>query len=98
MKQFETCITSADPIITGAGEKNCRTSEVKIVADERYVDVDCQTGEAREKTSSVLTGDFKTWYRSMSKITYDPPVNGIAHMGVTIDGKFLSEQCAGSQP
>ncbi len=93
MKTFDTCLTTADPVITGAGDKNCRTSDVKTLGDERYVDVVCQTDAGREKTSTVLTGDFATWYRAMSKITFDPPQNGIAHMGVTIDGKFLSADC-----
>jgi hypothetical protein len=29
----------------------------------------------------------------MSKITYDPPKDGFAHLGVTVDGKFLSDDC-----
>ncbi|MFT3731905.1 MAG: DUF3617 family protein [Hyphomicrobium sp.] len=93
MKTFDTCITAADPVITGTGDKNCQTSDVKVLGDERYVDVVCHSDGARQKTSTVLTGDFTTWYRAMSKITFDPPENGLAHMGVTIDGKYLSANC-----
>lgn len=93
MKTFDTCISKADPIVTGIGDKNCTTSEIRVLGDERYVDVICTTEDGKETTSTVLTGDFKTWYRAMSKITFDPPQNGVSHMGVTIDGKYLGPDC-----
>lgn len=93
MKTFQACITAADPIVTGIGEKACKASEVKMIGDERYVTVTCGTAEGKETTSTVLTGDFTTWYRAMSKISFDPPQNGIAHLGATIEGKFLSPSC-----
>jgi hypothetical protein len=98
MKTFDTCITAADPIITGVDDENCKTSDVRAVGDERYVDVACKTEIGRENTSTVLTGDFKTWYRAMSKITFDPPQNGISHMGVTIDAKYLDANCPKAAP
>ncbi|HML28160.1 MAG TPA: DUF3617 family protein [Hyphomicrobium sp.] len=94
MKTFNACITAADPVITGAGNENCKTSQVKVLGDERYVDVVCATRAGKETTSTVLTGNFTTWYRAMSKITFDPPQGGIAHMGVTIDGKYLGPECS----
>lgn len=94
MKSFDSCITAADPVITGAGEKNCTMSNVKRLGNERFVTVVCKTGAGKETTSTVLTGDFTTWYRAMSKITFDPPQGGIAHMGVTIDGKYLGPGCS----
>ncbi len=97
MKTFDTCITNADPVISGVGDKDCKTSPVKTLGDERYVDVVCKTSEGSEKISTVLTGDFTTWYRAMSKITFNPPQNGIAHMGATIDGKYVSD-CTTSRP
>lgn len=93
MRTFDTCITAADPIITGAGDKNCKMSRVKVLGDEHYVDIVCATSTGKETTSTVLTGDFTTWYRAMSKITFDPAQGGIAHMGVTIDGKYLGSEC-----
>ncbi|MBS0235325.1 MAG: DUF3617 family protein [Proteobacteria bacterium] len=94
MKTFGTCITTADPVITGVGNKDCQTSDVRELGDERYVDVICRTDAGKETTSTVLTGDFKTWYRAVSKITFDPPQSGVAHMGVTIDGKYLGANCS----
>ncbi len=94
MKTFDTCITSVDPVITGIGDKNCQTSAVKTLGDERYVDVVCRSAAGKETTSTVLTGDFATWYHAMSKITFDPAQNGIDHMGVTIDGKYLGPNCS----
>jgi len=94
MKTFDTCITAADPVVTGVGDKNCHVSDVRVLGDERYVDVVCRTDEGKETTSTVLTGDFQTWYRAMSKITFDPPQNGVSHMGVTIDGKYVGADCS----
>ncbi len=93
MKTFETCVTQADGIVPGVGDKNCRISKVKRLADELYVDVECRADAGTEKTSTVLTGDFSTWYRAMSKMTFDPPQQGVSHMGVTVDGKYLGPDC-----
>lgn len=94
MKTFDTCIDSSNPIITGIGDKNCTTSNMKVLGDEHYVDVVCTTEAGKETTSTVLTGDFQTWYRAMSKITFDPPQNGVSHIGVTIDGKYVGPDCS----
>lgn len=94
MKTFDTCIDAADPIITGIGDKNCATTNIKVLGDEHYLDVVCTTKAGKETTSTVLTGDFKTWYRAMSKITFDPPQNGVNHIGVTIDGKYVGPDCS----
>jgi len=93
MKTFETCITAADSILTGVGQPNCTTSKVLRLGEELYVDVECKTETGKQKTSTVLTGDFATWYRAMSKMTFDPPEGGIPNMGVTVDGKYLGPQC-----
>lgn len=93
MKTFETCVTPADGIVPGVGDKNCRVSKVKRLADELYVDVECKADTGSEKTSTVLTGDFSTWYRAVSKMTFDPPQQGVSHMGVIVDGKYLGPEC-----
>ncbi|MBY0558771.1 DUF3617 family protein [Hyphomicrobium sp.] len=93
MKTFETCITPADSIITGVGQKNCSISKVLRLGGELYVDLECKADAGSQKTSTVLTGDFATWYRAMSKMTFDPPQQGISHMGVTVDGKYLGPKC-----
>ena len=94
MKTLDACISASDPIVTGIGDKNCTASDVRNMGDERYVDVICRTNLGRETTSTVLTGDYKTWYRAMSKITFDPPQNGVAHLGVTVDGKYMGSKCS----
>lgn len=93
MKTFETCVTPADGIVPGAGDKNCRIAKVKRLADELYVDVECKDDSGSQKTSTVLTGDFSTWYRAVSKMTFDPAQQGVSHMGVIVDGKYLGPEC-----
>lgn len=90
MKTFETCITAADSVVGG---KQCNVASIKRLADETYVDVVCTSDGGTEKISTVYTGDFTTWYRAMSKITFDPPQDGVPHMGVTVDGKYLGSEC-----
>ncbi len=93
MKTFETCLSSADPLVTGIGDKKCTVSRTKRIGGELYVDVVCRTDIGAQTTSTVFTGDFTTWYHAMSKITFEPPQGGFDHMGATIDGKFLGSNC-----
>ncbi len=93
MKTFETCISFADPLVNGMGDKKCNVSRTQRIGYELYVDVVCRTDLGSQTTSTVFTGDFTTWYHAMSKITFEPPQGGFDHMGVTIDGKFLSSGC-----
>mgnify|MGYP000238102411 CR=1 FL=1 len=93
MKTFDTCIRAKDSVLLGDGDTACQTFPIRKLGDEMYVDVVCTSVRGREKTSTVLTGDFTTWYRAMSKITFDPPSDGVSHMGVTIDGKYIGSDC-----
>ncbi len=38
------------------------------------VNVTCTSKAGEERISTLFTGDFKTWYRGITKITYDPPL------------------------
>jgi hypothetical protein len=94
MRTFVTCIAASDAVVNGIGDKDCETSPVTTLGDERYVTVVCRTDVGKQTTSTVLTGDFSGWYRAMSKVTFAHPKNGLAHLGVTIDGVFLRSDCA----
>jgi hypothetical protein len=94
MKTFETCIAATDNIITGDGRKNCSDVDVKKIANETFVNVTCKDGDNTQKISTLLTGDFTTWYRALTKITFDRPQNGVSHLGVIVDGKYLGSNCS----
>lgn len=93
MKTFDTCIAPGDSIVSGIGDKACSSPDVKRIADEVFVNVTCKTGSGTELTSTLFTGDFKSWYRGTTKMTFDPPENGVPHMGVTIDATFIGAEC-----
>lgn len=93
MKTFQTCIGSNDVIINGVGEKGCGTPDVKRISGEVFVNISCVSQSGQQRTSSLLTGDYSTWYRAVSKITLDPPQGGLDHLGVIVDGKYLGPKC-----
>jgi hypothetical protein len=90
---FNTCITPDDSIVTG-NDENCGKPTVKRVGKEVFVNVVCKAGNSKEKISTLFTGDFQDWYRGITKITFDPPQGGVPHMGVIVDGKFVSTECS----
>lgn len=94
MTTFETCIAPGDDIVTGVDKKGCNAAKVKHIKDEVFVDIACKNEFGSQKVSALLTGNYTTWYRAMSKITFDPPQGGIPNLGATIDGKFLSADCS----
>jgi hypothetical protein len=93
MKMFDTCLSAADAVLPGIGDKACGKPDMKRLGDELYVTIVCTTDEGKETRSTVLTGDFSTWYRAMSKITFTPPQGGLPQMGVTVDGTFIGPSC-----
>ena len=94
MRTVKTCITATDDVVLGENAKNCGPVDVKTIANETFVNVTCPAGNSRQKISTLLTGDFSTWYRAVTKITFDPPQDGVSHLGVIVDGKYLGKSCA----
>lgn len=94
MRTVKTCIAATDDVVLGENAKNCGPVDVKTIANETFVNVTCPAGNSRQKISTLLTGDFSTWYRAVTKITFDPPQDGVSHVGVIVDGKYLGKDCA----
>lgn len=93
LQTFETCITGKDSIVTG-DDNGCEKPSVKRIADEVFVNVACKSETSNRKISTLLTGDFSNWYRAVTKITFDPPQDGVSHLGVIVDGKYLGPTCS----
>ena len=98
MATVKACIVATDDIITGENTKNCGPMDVKTIADETFVNVACDTGNGIQKISTLLTGDFRSWYRAVTKITFDPPQDSVSHLGVIVDGKYLGPTCEIDSP
>jgi len=92
LKEFETCLTPNDSIVP-SNDKECGKPDVKRKNDEIFVNVACKSSAGNRRISTLLTGDFSTWYRAVSKITLDPPQGGYANLGVIVDGKYLGPTC-----
>jgi hypothetical protein len=95
---IEACITDKDSIAAPADGRECAPPEVKHADDQVIVNVVCKTKLGEERTSTLYTGDFTTWYRGIVKMTFDPPAGGIANMGVTLDAKYIGPECPAPQP
>lgn len=93
MTTVKTCIAATDNLVLGDNAKNCSPIDVKTIGNETFINVTCSAGDSREKISTLLTGDLSTWYRAVTKITFDPPQAGVSHLGAIVDGKYLSESC-----
>jgi len=93
MVSFDACIGPGDSIAAVTSKGDCSSPEVEHAGDQVIVNVTCTTAKGREKTSTLFTGDFTTWYRGIVKISTDPPAPGHAYVGVTLDAKY-----AGSCP
>lgn len=87
------CITPADNIILPSNRGECKITKVLRAAEQTIVNVVCRDHDGEERISSLLTGDFTSWYRSIVKMTFDPPGSGPPNLGVTIEGKYLGQDC-----
>lgn len=88
MLSVEVCIGPNDSIAATTSPGQCAAPEVQVAGDQTIVNVVCTSPEGREKTSTLFTGDFTTWYRGIVKMSFDPPVQGVANLGVTLDAKY----------
>lgn len=95
MTTIEACIGPADSIATPAAGRSCAPPQVQRVSDQVIVNLTCMSALGEERISTLFTGDFRTWYRGITKMTFDPPLDGVAHLGVTVDAKFVGSACPG---
>lgn len=93
MTSIDACIGRADSIAATTSPGSCSAPDVKHAGDQVIVTVTCTSAEGRETTSTLFTGDFTTWYRGIVKMTFDPPVQGRANLGVTLDAEYVGPDC-----
>jgi hypothetical protein len=89
MQFIDACIGPEDSIAATTSPGQCTAPEVQIAGDQTIVNVVCTSAEGREKTSTLFTGDFSTWYRGIVKMSFDPPAAGRANLGITLDAKYV---------
>lgn len=89
MQSIEACIGPNDSIAATTSPGQCTAPEVQDAGDQTIVNVLCTSPEGREKTSTLFTGDFTTWYRGIVKMSFDPPAAGRANLGITLDATYV---------
>jgi len=98
MTTIDACIDTNDSIAAVGEGRSCSRPEGKRTDDQVIVNITCTSALGEERISTLFTGDFLTWYRGIVKMTFDPPSNGMANMGVTIDAKYIGPDCTNGAP
>lgn len=93
MMEIDACIRSGDSIAVPSDVSVCAVPDVQRVEDQVIVNVTCKSKLGEERISTLFTGDFQTWYRGITKMTFDPPTQGQTGMAVTVDAKYVGQQC-----
>jgi hypothetical protein len=93
MTTVNACIGPDDKIATPEESGDCSQPSARRVGSEIFVDVVCKRKFGKQIMSTAFSGDFNSRYHAIMKITFDPP-EGVANMGVIIDGKYLGPDCA----
>ncbi|MFA5950884.1 MAG: DUF3617 family protein [Hyphomicrobium sp.] len=93
MATIDACIGADDSIAAPSEGRSCLTPKVERAGDQVIVNVTCRSNLGEERISTLFTGDFQTWYRGITKMTFEPPTNGVANVGVTVDATFIGPDC-----
>jgi hypothetical protein len=93
MTAIDACISPEDSIAIPSVGSSCSVPDVRRFDDQVIVDVTCRSKLGEERISTLFTGDFQTWYRGITKMTFNPPTHGQAGMAVTVDATYVGQQC-----
>ncbi len=96
MKRYTTCIGPNDSIILGSGDKECVTPDVNRTGNDIIINVTCKRSSGTEFTSMLFAGDYTSWYRATSKLTFTYPDGHESHTGLSITAKYVGD-CAGAK-
>lgn len=79
-------------------EKNCSRNDTKQEGGKVIVDSVCQFEGTTATTHAEFSGDFGSNYRGDIKTTYNPPMQGMKEMQMSIAAKWLGPCAAGQKP
>jgi hypothetical protein len=97
MTKNKICVGEDDNMVVPENAGDCSEPTVTLLNEGLIVDVVCTSKQGKQTISTSFTGDFDTRYHATLKTTFDPPIGGIPHMGVKLDGKYLGPDCAAAQ-
>lgn len=76
----------------------CSPLVVRRAGDTYVADIGCLLGPSRIESSSELTGDFQTSYRSVTRTSITPPLLGQGGSTEVSSGRFLGACGPGMRP
>lgn len=79
-------------------EKSCSKNDVRQDGSKVIVDSVCKFDNTTATTHAEFTGDFGSNYRGDIKTTYNPPMQGMKEMQMTIAAKWLGACKPGMKP
>ncbi len=79
-------------------EKSCSKNDVRQEGGKVVVDSVCKFDNTTATTHAEFTGDFGNNYRGDIKTTYNPPMQGMKEMQMTIAAKWLGPCKPGMKP
>jgi hypothetical protein len=93
MTKTQICVGKDDDLITPS-EGDCTKPEITHLNEGLTIDLTCTDAQGNKQSiSASFTGNFAERYRATLKTNFDPPIGGIPHMGVNIDGRYLGPDC-----
>jgi hypothetical protein len=93
MTKSTICVGEDDDLITPS-EGDCTKPTVTKLNEGLTLDVLCTDAQGNKQTiSASFVGNFDERYSATLKTTFDPPIGGIPHMGVKLDGRYLGPDC-----
>ncbi len=90
--QMQSRAMSGDP------KERCTQKSLQRIAGGVEIEAECTSPEGRTLVHSRATGDFGKNYTMDTKITFDPPRDGMGGTSVKISAQYLGECPAGMAP
>lgn len=93
LTKSKICVGKDDDLITPS-EGDCTKPTVTRLNEGLTLDVTCTDAQGgKQVISASFVGNFDERYSATLKTTFDPPIGGIPHMGVKLDGRYLGPDC-----
>jgi hypothetical protein len=96
MTKSKVCVGEDDNMVTPENAGDCSKPTTTRQNEGLTIDVVGISKQGKQSISTSFTGDFDTRYHATLKTAFDPPIGGIPHMGLKLDGKYLGPDCEGA--
>ena len=100
---MQQCVDAKTDKLTEQGgqhgaEKQCSKNDIKRDGNKVVSDSVCKVDKTTVTTHAEFSGDFGSNYRGDIKSAYNPPMNGMKDMQMTLTAKWLGPCKPGQKP